>query len=212
MKNLIFIGMVGSKMKTIAEKAANSLSRKFVDTDEVITRNIGMSLHDFYTLFPLDSFRDITYRLALQLSQGEDYVVAVGDSILKNPDAINSLRETAFSVYIDQSIESITAECSEPAHPLLARGLSRLPELFNERKQLFCDYADITVDYDENTLDEVLLHYNKASATSEKFDAALHAFFRYYIETKYPTADSVAFADECSSAISKILEKYTSEE
>jgi len=77
MKNLVFIGMIGSQMKSVAQKAADKLNKKFVDTDEVLTRNIGMSLHELYTLFPLDSFRDITYRLASQLSQGEDYVIAV---------------------------------------------------------------------------------------------------------------------------------------
>ncbi len=212
MKNLVFIGMIGSQMKSVAQKIADNLNRKYVDTDEVLTRNIGMSLHELYTLFPLDSFRDITYRLADQLSQGEDYVIAVGDSILKNSDAMQVLKETAFTAYIEQDIDSIAADCTEPAHPLLARGLHRLFELFNERETLFSDYADITVAFSENSAEEVLQHYNRSSEDSNIIDPALHAFFRYYIESKYPTADSLSFADECSTAVLQILEKHVTKE
>ena len=112
MKNLVFIGMVGSKMKKVAEDAANKLNMKFVDTDEVLTRNLVVSLHDIYTLFPLESFKDVTYRLASQLSNGDNYVIAVGDSILMNDDAINVLTENAFTAYIKQDIDSITAACT----------------------------------------------------------------------------------------------------
>lgn len=212
MKNLVFIGMIGSQMKSVAQKAADKLGRKFVDTDEVLTRNIGMSLHELYTLFPLDSFRDITYRLASQLSQGEDYVIAVGDSILKNADAVNALKETAFTVYIQQDVDSIAADCTEPSHPLLARGLHRLYELFDERAELFSDYSDITVAFSEKAADEVIQHYNNNTSEKTDYDPALHSFFRYYIESKYPSADSLSFADECAEAVVKILEKHIPKE
>lgn len=212
MKNLVFIGMVGSKMKKVAEDAANKLNMKFVDTDEVLTRNLVMSLHDIYTLFPLESFNDVTYRLANQLSNGDNYVIAVGDSILMNDDAINVLKENAFTAYIKQDIDSITADCTETAHPLLARGLYRLQELYNERETLFCKYADITVDYSETTVEDVLCSYFNASESANVFDPALHAFFRYFIESKYPSADSASFANECVYAVEQILEKHIPKE
>ena len=217
MKNLIFIGMIGSKMKLIAEEAANKLNRKFVDTDEVITRNIGMTLLDFYTLFPLDSFNDITYRLSSQLAQGEDYVIAVGDSILNNADAMNVLKESGFIVYIEQDVDSIISECADLSHPLLARGITRIPELFAEREALFTEYSDIVIPFSENAADDAIEAYNNhlesliTAASVKPIDPALHAFFRYYIENINPNLDSASFADECSSAVLEILNKFMPE-
>ena len=212
MRNLVFIGMIGSETKSIAESAANKLNRKFVDTDEVITRNIGMTLHDFYTLFPLDSFNDITFRLANQLADGEDYVIAVGDCILINPDAMKALKKTGYLVYIDQDIESIISNCTDSSHPLLARGIIRLYELFAERESMFSEYCDINITLSENSLEEILRHYSNAPGIDNEFDPALYAFFRYYIEKVYPSANSESFAEECACVINEILEKYKSGE
>ena len=210
-KNLIFIGMIGSNTKAVAAETAQMLGRKFVDTDEVLTRNSGMSLHDLYMLLPIDAFKDLTLRLARQLSESDNYVIAVGDSILKNIDAISILKSTAYSVYIQQNIESIVDSCADPTHPLLARGLERLYELFNERQQAFEEYSDKIIEYSEDAAQFAVTAYKALtgkSVAAGTSNPALKAFFKYYLETLCPEADKDSFADECADAVNKILEKY----
>ena len=211
MKNIVFIGMIGSEIKNTAKTAADILNVKYVDTDEVLMRNIGMPLHDLYTLFPLDSFRELNYKLAAQLSENGNYAIALGDSILTNKDAVEVLKENSFLVYLKQDIEEIVNNCAEPSHPLLARGVSRLYELYSERSDSFYEYADIVVDYSDNAVEIALSAYREADKTKINTEPALTAFFKYYIEQIAPEADSEAYAQECVSAISEITAKYATE-
>lgn len=213
MKNLIFLGMIGSNTKSIAESVANTLGRRFVDTDEVLTRNTGISLHEMYTLLPMNAFDDLTSRLAQQLSQGNEYIIAVGDSILKNPDAVSILKSTAYTVYIEQDIDSIAENCTDSSHPLLARGLSRLYELYNERKELFANYSDIVIPEESNAAELAISAYNASleNEPSNTADPAIKAFFKYYIESICPEADKDSFANECAEFVNITLKKYISE-
>ncbi len=212
MKNLVFIGMIGGKIKEVASQCADALDCKFVDTDEVLTRNTGMSLHDLYTLLPLDSFYDLTQRLAEQLSDGGSYVIAAGDSILRNAAAMKALKANSYVVYLKQTTDDIEANCADPTHPLLARGLSRLYELYNERKDSFIELSDIVFDYNKNSAELIVKAFLNNNASSESIgDPALNAFFKYYIENLSPNADSESFAKECTAAVYALIKKYTSE-
>ena len=85
---------------------------------------------------------------------------------------------------------------------------------FCKRKQLFSDYADIVIPYTDNSAGSALraytMHVNKP--VIQNTDPALHAFFRYLIESKNPNADSLTFADECTAAVNEILKRYIMED
>lgn len=146
--NLVFIGLVGSGYKKAAKIAATLLSRKYVDTDEVLVRNMKMPLLDYYTLFPVAAFQELSIRLATQLAEGDNYVIACGDSILTTSDAVSALKKTGFIVCLNRTPEEVSMDCDEDEHPLLARGRQRLFELYRERSALFAKLADATPLFD----------------------------------------------------------------
>ncbi len=213
MANLIFIGMVGSMAKVTAEKAAGLLCRKFVDTDEVLVRNMGITLHDIYTVLPINTFNDLSFRLASQLAGGSEYVISVGDSILTNPDAVSALTETGFTVYIRQPIEDIVASGIDAEHPLLLRGRQRILPLFSERESILISSCDLIIDYSETAAETAVSMFSEYSQdmSANKLAENTDALFRLIYDRADLLGRAKAATDElirrCISQIDNIISK-----
>ena len=146
--NLLFLGLPGCAVRETARIAADRLGLRFVDTDEVLTRNLSLSLQNVYSLFTPDALRDLLKRLAGQLAAGEDYCIAVGDCFLDEPETLEILTVRGFAVWLDLSPEAAAASCTEPGHPALRRGLFRLRELYEERRGLVASVPDAVLPAD----------------------------------------------------------------
>ncbi len=189
--NLLFVGLPGSGVKTAASEAASSLGRRFVDTDEVLARNLKLSLQDVYSLFTPDALSELVRKLASQLAEGNEWCVAVGDALFMDPVARRVLTSSGFTVYLACPPEDVT-DPDEPAHPLLARGTERLSSLFEERKDLYEKTADLIVE---------------GSAT-EPAQAAADAVERF-LQDEASHADRIrrdGFLEEDLAALRKCLE------
>ena len=213
MANLIFIGMVGSMAKVTAEKAAGLLCRKFVDTDEVLVRNMGITLHDIYTVLPINTFNDLSFRLASQLAGGSEYVISVGDSILTNPDAVSALTETGFTVYIRQPIEDIVASGIDAEHPLLLRGRQRILPLFSERESILISSCDLIIDYSETAAETAVSMFSEysqdmsANKLAENTDALFGLIYDRAALLGGAEAASEELIRRCISQIDHIISK-----
>ena len=119
MNNLVLIGMLGSGAKELAVSCARHLGFKYVDTDEVLTRNIGMSLQELYSLIPTEQFSELTTRLCTQLSEGSGYVIGAGDSVLKSEESISILKQSDVMIMVITPIDYIFYSNREEGHPLL---------------------------------------------------------------------------------------------
>lgn len=143
--NLMFLGLPGCGVRETARAAAERLGLRFVDTDEVLTRNLSLSLQDVYSLFTPEALRDLLSRLAAQLATEDGYCIAVGDCLLDDPGAMEALTSPGYTVVLDLPPETAREICSEPDHPALRRGLSRLCELYESRFDRLRSYADLVL-------------------------------------------------------------------
>ena len=153
--NLLFIGLPGCGVRETARFAAERLDLRFVDTDEVLTRNLSLSLQDLYSLFTPDALRDVLCRLAGQLAEGDGYCIAAGDCFLDEPEALDTLTSSACTVYLDMSPEAAASACREPDHPVLRRGLFRLRELYDTRRERLTETADAILSADGRTPEDL---------------------------------------------------------
>lgn len=153
--NLLFLGLPGCGVRETARAAAERLGLRFVDTDEVLTRNLSMSLQDVYSLFTPEALRDLLERLAGQRAGGDGYCIAVGDCFLDEPGALETLVSSGRAVCLDLSPEEAVSVCREPDHPSLRRGLFRLRELYDERRGRLAAACDMILPADGRTPEDL---------------------------------------------------------
>ena len=108
MENLVLIGMLGSGAKELAAMCSEKLGFKYVDTDEVLTRNMGLSLQEMYSLMPPDNFEELTQRLCSQLADGSGYAIAAGDSAVSYTHLDVYKRQTFYITEINISPQCAT--------------------------------------------------------------------------------------------------------
>lgn len=153
--NIILIGMPGSGKSTVGVILAKLTSRDFVDTDVLIQVSAGRPLQEIVDSEGHMALRRIEEEVLLGLACRR-YVVATGGSAAYSHRAMEHLKSDGIVVFLDADIATLESRVRDFAQ----RGLAKRPDqsfadLFAERFPLYAKYADITVDCQGLTHEEV---------------------------------------------------------
>jgi shikimate kinase len=152
--NVVLTGMPACGKSTIGVLLAKSLMRDFVDTDVVIQSHEHKTLQQIAQDVGREGFRDVECRAICSLDC-RNAVISTGGSVIYRPAAMEHLRRNGLVVFMDVSLETLLERIGD----LDARGVSRDPgqtlaDLVNERRPLYENYADITLELSHHTHDE----------------------------------------------------------
>ncbi len=154
-KNLVLIGMPGSGKSTVGVLLAKLTSRDFVDTDVVIQGHEHRSLQDIIDNDGYLMLRDIEEKWVSTLNL-ENTVISTGGSVVYSEKSMTNLSSNGLNIFLDVSLDTLMQRINDYDQ----RGIARRPnqsfeELFEERSALYEKYADIIIDADQLSQDEV---------------------------------------------------------
>lgn len=144
--NITLIGMPGSGKSTIGRKLARLTGLSFVDVDDVIIRETGMTLKQIIERDGDDGFRAVENRINAGL-QLENSVIAPGGSVIYGEEAMAHLRAIGKVVYLRVSESELLCRLGD----LHERGVSiregqTFHDLYTERCPLYERYAHFAID------------------------------------------------------------------
>lgn len=142
--NVVLIGMPGSGKSTIGRMLAEKLFLRFADTDAIVEAQHGL-IPGIFEARGEACFRELELKAARQTALGQNTVISTGGGIVQTPAAMNALRESGVTVYIDRPLELLLSEVDISGRPLLSGGRQQLITLFQRRRTLYQHYADFTV-------------------------------------------------------------------
>lgn len=153
--NIVLIGMPGSGKSTVGVLLAKATGKGFVDTDLLIQSQTGSSLQTIVNTRGYEALRDEEERVLSTLDVS-NHVIATGGSAVYSEKAMEHLRKDSLIVFLNVSLESVRMRIGD----FSLRGISKRPEqtlddLFNERLALYKRYADLTIDGDSCTQQQV---------------------------------------------------------
>lgn len=168
--SLILIGMPGAGKSTIGVLLAKALAKDFVDTDVLIQLQKNKTLQDIVDTEGYLKLRDIEEQVLLD-THYPNHVIATGGSAVYSEKAMHHLRHFGQTVFLDVPLQELTARIKD----FDTRGLARKPdqnltELYNERRSLYQKYANIVIDCNGKTQEEILTQiiYEEAEAYTDK--------------------------------------------
>jgi shikimate kinase len=146
--NLILIGMPGSGKSTIGNVLAKLIGYRFLDTDLMIQNMEGKVLQDIIDEDGLAVFMTAEEK-ALCATYCDETVIATGGSAIYSKRGMKHLKSMGKVVYLKLSI----SEIEKRLYNLSSRGVAgakekTLSEIFDERRPLYEEYADYTIECD----------------------------------------------------------------
>jgi shikimate kinase len=139
-RNIIITGFMGTGKTAVAKQLACKLKMEFIDMDQIIEESHGISIADIFSRYGENYFRQQENKLAKELSQKENMVIATGGGTLLFPDnaGILSQRGQIICLYADsQTIYNRVKRKNN--RPLLKREnvLREINRLLEKRKKIY---------------------------------------------------------------------------
>lgn len=140
MENIILVGMPGCGKSTIGKLLAMILGRQFVDADDEISCQAGMTIPDIFATSGEDAFRKIETDVLHKLGMESGLVIATGGGCVTRPENYPLLHQNGKIIWLDRSIDLL---------PITGRPLSqqtKLTDMYHHRKPLYELFSDVCVD------------------------------------------------------------------
>lgn len=155
--NIILIGMPGVGKSSVGVVLAKALGYHFVDSDLVIQQTEGRLLSEIIEEKGNDGFIEVENNINSKIDVKRT-VLATGGSAVYGTDAMEHFRNIGTILYMKASFETIDSRLSN----LVGRGVAMkkgqtLKELYEERCVLYERYADITLNVDKMSIEEIIV-------------------------------------------------------
>ena len=154
MRNVILIGFMGTGKSSTGKMLSQRLGCAFIDMDNKIEEESGLSIPEIFARFGEDHFRQLEHELAVRLSKRRNAVISTGGGTVKNPANMAALKSSGVLVCLKADVDTVLERTqNRGTRPVLDRedkGNRRqaVKKLLKERESLYSQ-ADFTVDTSE---------------------------------------------------------------
>lgn len=104
-RNIILCGFMGCGKTTVGKRVAARTGRRFVDMDEFITQQAGMSVSEIFARLGEADFRRREREACRELAGERDCVIATGGGALTFPENVEALAGSGPIVLLDVAPE-----------------------------------------------------------------------------------------------------------
>ena len=157
--NLILCGMMGSGKTTVGRLLAKSLQWEWADTDEYIVSRYG-DISEIFEKKGVSHFRELETEAVKALTQKDRLVISTGGGVVLKAENISLLKSKGTILYLRAKKETLAARLQgDNARPLLKTEESldeKLGRLLQERKEIYEGIADIILDVEEKTPQQIV--------------------------------------------------------
>lgn len=151
-KPIVIVGMMGAGKSTVGRGLAQRLGLRFVDSDEEIEAQAGLSVAEMFERFGEAHFREEERWTIARLLDGPVGVIATGGGAFAEPDTRALILERGIAVWLDVPLDTLAERVADGTHrPLLSGSDPRatLERLMAERAPFYAQ-AHLTIRGDQS--------------------------------------------------------------
>lgn len=158
--NIVLIGFMGSGKTTVGLKLSYRLRMPVEDTDKLIERRQGISISEIFAKEGEEAFRRMETELLREIGNQEyQRIFSVGGGTPVRQENRALLKRCGLVVYLRARPETLYERLQgDTTRPLLQceNPLARIRELLGARQAAYMECADVTVDVDDISMEEIL--------------------------------------------------------
>ena len=169
-ENVVLIGFMGVGKTSLGKLLAAKLGRPFVDLDEKIETDAGMSIPEIFARYGERFFREMEKKAVREICTRRNIVIATGGGTVKDAENLRLLKNSGVIVCLTTEPEEIFRRTARKGErPVLdARAEDRLAtirKLLAERQEFYsqADYQVDTTDWSPLQIVNEICEYLKSS-------------------------------------------------
>jgi 3-dehydroquinate synthase len=156
MSHIFLCGPVGAGKSTVGKILARNLNLPFIDSDDVIETNTGISIYQIMTERGEPAYRNLETAGLKQIINGQESVIALGGGVLLRDENRAVVASNGTVIFLHAELDTLLRRLSSDSNqrPLLAGDLQeKLTSLLAKRKE---HYDSFPLRFDANQSPEVL--------------------------------------------------------
>ena len=157
MKNIVLLGFMATGKTEVGKILAKKLKRKFVDMDNLIEKEMDMTISDIFFNFGEEYFRGLERDMVRRISKKKGLVIATGGGVVLNDGNIENLRQNGILITLSATAQDIYRRVSGKKDRPLLNGPypeKTITEMLKLRKPRY-ELADFTVNTSNRSLADV---------------------------------------------------------
>jgi len=161
-KTIYLIGFMGVGKSSIGKKLANKLQVPFLDTDDLLEKNFGMSIADYFANNGEEAFR-IAEKELLEQYDFQNAVVATGGGLPCFHQNMETMNANGTTIFLNRPSKELQQRLvnAKKQRPLIkdlndSELLNFIEQKLNERLP-FYEKAQIILDRNSQAVDDILI-------------------------------------------------------
>ena len=106
-KNIVFLGMMGSGKTSIGKLTSKKLNLQFYDVDQIIEKELRMSISDIFEKKGEMFFRDFEEKTTLKILKKKKIVVSLGGGAFINKKIRDEILKNHFSFWLNWNSKTL---------------------------------------------------------------------------------------------------------
>lgn len=159
MKNIAFIGFMGSGKSTISKELANMLNTTLIDVDDYIVEKNQMKITDMFDKYGEDYFRDKETEAIRDISKESGIIISCGGGSVLRDENVKLLKENGTIVLLKATPETIYERVKDStSRPILNGNMNVefIAGLMEKRRERYESVTDVEIITDNKSVDEII--------------------------------------------------------
>lgn len=146
--NIALCGFMGAGKTVVGKELAKVTGRKFVDTDEMIEAETGVSIPAIFASRGEEYFRDLEFEICKKAAELKNSVISTGGGAMTFERNVEAIKKGAKVVFLDASFDVICDRVGDASSRPLFKNRENAKALYDERREKYIAAADFVVDGD----------------------------------------------------------------
>ena len=156
MKNIALIGFMGAGKTTVAEVLAKKLHYTLIETDgEILSLTDSSSINDIFDKKGEEYFRKLEKNVIAEIVKSNKQVISCGGGVISSSESMQLLKQNATVVFLHAHFETVKLRLKNTTTRPLFRQEEKAMLLYAQRLPVYKQYADLVIDTDDKTPQEI---------------------------------------------------------
>lgn len=165
MKNIVFIGFMGSGKIIIGKLIVEKFDIEFIDMDLEVIKEFGMIIDKIFEVYGEKKFREVEIKVIERVLKFENVVILIGGGVVLNFENVKFLRENGVIYFLYVFVESIFKRLKDDDIRFFLKSGDKFSNIikFLNMRMLFYKNCDFEINIDifilEFAVEKIILIY-----------------------------------------------------